>query len=75
MNAWYETLEAPPLTPPPDVFGPVWTILYLMIAAGIFIWSRSPDRFLPKQSWKLLILHLLLNAAWSPVVSAGLKMV
>jgi len=67
MNAWYTTLEAPPLNPPSEIFSPIWIVLYLMIAAGLFIWSRSQDRLLPRDSWKLIILHLLFNAAWSPV--------
>lgn len=66
MNNWYENLNAPPLTPPSVIFSPVWTVLYIMIAIGIFFWTRSPDRFLPKRSWKLIILHLLFNFAWSP---------
>lgn len=66
MNLWYDNLQRPPLTPPNAVFSPVWTLLYLMIGAGIYVWSRSPDRFLARRSWKLIILHLLFNAAWTP---------
>lgn len=65
MNGWYETLTAPPLTPPDWIFSPVWTVLYLMIAASIFIWSRSRDQFLPRRTWKLIVLHLLLNFSWT----------
>lgn len=66
MNLWYDTLSRPPLTPPSWIFGPVWTVLYVMIAAGILIWTRSPDRFLSRRTWKLILLHLLFNAAWTP---------
>ena len=66
MNAWYQSLERPPLTPPGEIFSPVWTVLYVMIAAGIYFWVKSPDRFLPGRSWKLIALHLLFNAAWTP---------
>jgi len=67
MNNWYTTLEAPPLNPPSWVFGPVWTVLYIMIALGIFFWARSPDKFLPRRTWFLLALHLTANFAWSPI--------
>lgn len=66
MNAWYQELTAPPLTPPDAIFSPVWTVLYIMIAAGIYFWSKSPDRFLARGSWELITLHLLCNAAWTP---------
>jgi len=63
---WYHALEAPPLTPPDAVFAPVWTVLYVMIAAALLLWSRSRDQFLPHRTWKLIALHLLANAAWYP---------
>jgi len=65
MNSWYKTLEAPPLNPPSEIFSPVWTVLYIMIALGLVVWSRSPDRFLARRSWKLIILHLLFNFSWT----------
>lgn len=65
MNAWYDTLNAPPLTPPAWVFGPVWTVLYVMMGLGVFFWYRSPDRFLPRRTWFLLALHLTANVTWS----------
>jgi tryptophan-rich sensory protein len=67
MNDWYTTLNAPPLTPPSWVFGPVWTVLYVMMGLGIFFWYKSPDRFLPRRTWFLLALHLTANAAWNPI--------
>jgi tryptophan-rich sensory protein len=62
---YYSQLIRPPLTPPDWVFGPVWTVLYVMIALGIFFWSRSPDRFLPSRTWGWIGVHLILNALWT----------
>lgn len=65
-NAWYQTLARPPLTPPNWIFGPVWTVLYAMIALAIFRWAlRKDDHFLPARTWKVLVLHLLANVCWT----------
>jgi tryptophan-rich sensory protein len=61
---WYEALARPSWTPPNWVFGPVWGVLYLAIAAAGFIaWRQGA-------SWRALsiwFVALLLNALWSPV--------
>ena len=38
-DAWYAALNKPGWTPPDWLFGPVWTVLYVMIAlAGWYAW-------------------------------------
>ena len=40
-SAEYQSLEQPSWAPPPWLFGPVWTVLYAMIAvAGWLVWRR-----------------------------------
>jgi benzodiazapine receptor len=41
MGNWYNTLKKSALTPPAWVFGPAWTILYILIFLSIFIYIRS----------------------------------
>lgn len=61
---WYFALVRPAWTPPPWVFGPVWTLLYLAMAvAAWMVWKRE-GWGRPLRWWTL---QLLLNAAWSPV--------
>jgi len=61
---WYAKLKKPSFNPPNWVFGPVWTILYVLIAvAGWRIWSRGGPRA-AKQAW---VAQLALNFLWSPV--------
>lgn len=61
---WYAQLEKPGFTPPSWLFGPVWTLLYVLIAvAGWRIWRR--DRRGP--AMKLWAGQLALNFAWSPI--------
>lgn len=59
---WYRALAKPVWTPPNAVFGPVWTVLYIMIAiAGWLIWQTG-DRARVLPVWGI---GLLLNALWS----------
>ena len=63
---WYQNLIKPPGTPPSWVFGPVWTIIYLLIGlAGWRAWTRAGDD--RQRCFALYTLQLLLNAAWTPV--------
>lgn len=59
---WYATLRKPRWTPPNWLFGPVWSVLYIMIAiAGWMVWKAAPGS---AAMW-LWGLQLVLNAAWS----------
>jgi len=62
---WYEALTKPSWNPPNWLFGPVWAVLYLMIAiAGWQIWRQRSHRAIGLVLG-LFGLQLLLNAAWS----------
>lgn len=62
---WYSGLQKPPGTPPPWVFGPVWTTLYVMIAiAGARLWREPISAARSRALW-LYAIQLALNAAWS----------
>lgn len=66
----YARLDLPSFGPPSSVFGPVWTVLYVMIAvAAWLVWRRTGwDRALT-----LWAVQLVLNAAWTPLFfGAGL---
>lgn len=60
---WYQTLDKPFFNPPSWLFGPVWTILYVMIGiAGARIWQMAP-RSAAMQVW---FAQFALNIMWSP---------
>ncbi len=64
---WYEALAKPSFNPPNWVFGPAWTILYILIAiAG---W-RTFHRNAGGTAMKVWVLQLVLNFLWSPVFFA-----
>jgi tryptophan-rich sensory protein len=63
-GAWYASLEKPWFNPPGWIFGPVWTVLYVMIAvAGWRIWMRRRTGGAMTVWW----VQLGLNFLWSPV--------
>ena len=61
---WYEALQKPWFNPPNWLFGPAWTVLYILIAiVGWRIWERERSGRLMVVWW----LQLALNFLWSPV--------
>lgn len=65
---WYEQLRKPGWRPPNWLFGPVWSILYLMIAvAGWLIWRAAGDTAAGQAALAVYAVQLLFNAGWSAV--------
>ena len=66
-GVWYAALEKPSFNPPPWLFAPVWSALY--IAMGVASWRiwRLPFSVERKQALRLFFVQLALNAAWPPV--------
>jgi len=65
VKTWYPALLKPAGTPPSWVFGPVWSVLYLLMGtAGWLVWQERHvhDVWLPLG---LFFGQLILNAAWS----------
>ena len=61
-GAWYAALVKPAFTPPGWLFGPVWTVIYVLIAiSGWMVWRVEGFGLL----LGLWISQLALNMAWS----------
>ena len=68
IGTWYATLEKPPGTPPNAVFGPVWTVLYALIAVAVaLVWHRAPAGREKHRALVAFAVQLVLNLAWTPV--------
>lgn len=64
-GAFYARLAQPSWAPPSSVFGPVWTVLYaLMAIAAWLVWRRGGVRA-NRNALSLFLLQLALNALWS----------
>lgn len=60
---WYAGLAKPPFNPPNWVFGPVWSLLYILIAiAGWRTWRDGSAA-----TMKVWAVQMVLNFLWSPV--------
>lgn len=66
----YQSLNQPPWAPPSWLFGPVWTVLYAMIAvSGWLVWQKVGFR----KELVAFAVQLGLNAIWTPIFfGAGL---
>jgi len=82
-SVWYDGLVKSALNPPAWVFGPVWTLLYLLMGVAVFLVWREYDKltlsevegliFRRRQikiALGLFIAQLILNSFWSIIFFA-----
>lgn len=63
---WYAGLAKPDFTPPPWVFGPVWTTLFLLMGiAAFFVWRQGAARAEVRFALSVFAGQLALNVLWS----------
>lgn len=67
-SVWYASLVKPAWAPPEWLFGPVWTVLYLIIAVsfGYVAW-RYFHKELPFLVFLPFVLNLVCNLLFSPI--------
>lgn len=71
--AWYAQLAKPFFAPPASVFGPVWTVLYIIIAVSFgYVLLQALKRRFPFGVLLPFILNLVFNLAYTPI-QFGLK--
>ena len=74
LSGWYADLNKPFFNPPSWLFGPVWTVLYLLMGIAVFlVWQKGSGNRLVRTAIGLYIMQLFLNGLWSPIFF-GLKM-
>jgi translocator protein len=72
VGSWYVTLNKPSWNPPGWVFGPAWTLLYLLMSVAAWRVWRVRDRPGARTTLALHGAQLVLNAGWS-ILFFGLR--
>lgn len=65
IPGWYAGLAKPSFNPPNWIFGPVWTVLYTLMAIAAWLVWRRPDSAPRKAALRLFAAQLALNFGWS----------
>ena len=62
---FYKALAKPAWAPSPNVFGPVWTVLYIFMAFAAWLVWRKGGLSKAKNALALYLIQLALNALWT----------
>lgn len=65
-GSWYDLLLKPGFNPPNWLFGPVWTILFILMGIAAFlIWRKGLERKEIRFALLIFVFQLALNLFWS----------
>jgi tryptophan-rich sensory protein len=68
IPTWYAALKKPSFRPPNWLFGPVWTVLYLLMGiAAYLIWQEGSENSAVLNAMVVFGIQLVLNVLWSAV--------
>lgn len=65
ISTWFTTLKKPTFNPPNYLFGPVWTLLYILMGISLYMIWKSPKSKERKKALKVFSLQLFFNFWWS----------
>jgi tryptophan-rich sensory protein len=75
VTKWYLYLNKPKFNPPNWIFGPVWTLLYIMIGISAYlVWQHRSSAAEYINAKRIYFLQLFFNFSWS-IVFFGLHQV
>ena len=65
INVWYSELNKPSFNPPNYLFGPVWSLLYILLGISFYKILQSPSNETRTKAIIAFVLQLFLNFCWS----------
>ena len=75
VDGWYSRVPHVTWTPPTWAFGPVWTVLYAMIAVSGWLLHRQRHRADVRAALTLYVAQLVINSIWTPVFFGGYPLI
>lgn len=67
IPTWYAALEKPLLNPPNWVFGPVWSVLYVLMGVALALVILAKTKRSKNNAYTWFGVQLALNTVWSLV--------
>lgn|SRR6187431_1377347 len=65
ISGWYATLIKPSFNPPNYLFGPVWTVLYILMGISFYLIFQSAKTEARNKALIIFTFQLVLNFSWS----------
>ncbi len=65
ISSWYVGLNKPFFNPPNYLFGPVWSMLYILMGISFYRILQSQDSELKRKAILIFCIQLVLNFLWS----------
>ena len=65
IASWYVTLHKPNFNPPNYLFGPAWSVLYVLMGISLYIIWKQPPSAQRKQAITIFLIQFTLNIIWS----------
>ena len=65
IGTWYAQLNKPFFNPPNWLFGPVWTVLYILMGVSFYLILQSTKNIDRRKAIYVFVIQLFLNFWWS----------
>lgn len=65
IPVWYAGLQKPSFNPPNWLFGPVWTLLYLLMGISVYVIWKQPASSTRNTALTFFMIQFILNFCWS----------
>lgn len=64
-GSYYYSLELPPFAPPSWIFGPMWTLLYILMGISLYLLLTLKNKRIKQKLISLFVVQFICNFLWS----------